>query len=124
MTLGLGTYISASIIVQLLQTIVPTLDDWSKDGAVGRLKLNQLTRVLAIPITFIQGFSIFLLIRSAFPSLVQDVTNLDIAAMLAAMLAGSMLLIWLTELLSENGIANGSTLIDPSFCNSYCLLSF
>ena len=58
--LGITPYITASIVVQLMQTVLPTFKEWSEEGENGRFKLNKITRVLAIVISFVQGLALIL----------------------------------------------------------------
>lgn len=111
--LGISPYITASIVVQLLQMdIVPRFKEWSEQGEVGRRKLNQATRYLTIIIAFIQAISISVGFNSA--------TGLDLVVNPGAMTyikiaiiltAGTMFVMWLGEMITVNGIGNGTSLI-------------
>lgn len=111
--LGISPYITASIVVQLLQMdIIPQFKEWSEQGEVGRRKLNQATRYLTIIIAFIQAISISVGFNSA--------TGLDLVVNPGAMTyikiaiiltAGTMFVMWLGEMITVNGIGNGTSLI-------------
>ncbi len=107
--MGVGPYITASIIMQLLTVIVPTLEALQKEGEFGRQRINQYTRYLTVPLSFLQGYATLLLLRS------QDILNAwttpQLIGMLITATAGSMLLMWLGEIISESGIGNGISLI-------------
>ncbi len=114
--MGLGPYINASIIMQLLQKAVPKLEEISEDGESGRRKINQYTRWLTLPLSGIQSIGILLLIRQQASS----ISGIDIAAgasvtqwilMITALTGGSMLLMWIGELMTEQGVGNGISLL-------------
>lgn len=111
--MGLSPYINASIIMQLLTVIVPRLENLSKEGEQGRKKINQYTRWLTVPIAFMQSYGMIVLINSQ--AAVPIVPNIsDPAVVLPIMVtitAGTVLLMWLGELISEYGIGNGISLI-------------
>jgi len=111
--MGLSPYINASIIMQLLTVIVPSLENLSKEGEQGREKINQYTRWLTIPIAFMQSYGMIILINSR--AAVPIIPNIgDPAVVMPVMLtitAGTVLLMWLGELISEYGIGNGISLI-------------
>jgi preprotein translocase subunit SecY len=110
--IGLGSYISASIIVQLLQTVIPKLEEISKEGQRGRMILNQITRYLTIPLSIIQAIVIYTLFSSAqFSGLIVDTSRSTIVAFILAITAGTVFLMWLAEAITENGIGQGSTII-------------
>lgn len=110
--LGVGPYITASIIFQLLVMIVPRLEALSKDGEYGREKINQYTRLLTVPLAFIQGYSfIKLLSNQTNGRLLSDVTTMQLIATLVIVTAGTMFLMWLGELITERHIGNGVSLL-------------
>lgn len=108
--LGVGPYITASIIMQLLTVMVPQLKEmYHHEGEVGRKKFSQISRYLTIPIAAIQGIGLLLLLTQQ-----GILTNLGIAGTLINVLiviAGSLLVTWLGELITEFGISNGVSLI-------------
>jgi len=111
--MGLSPYINASIIVQLLTVIVPKLESLSKEGEQGRRKLNQYTRWLTIPIAFLQSYGMIVLINSQSQSPI--IPNLGdpsvILPIMVTITAGTVFLMWLGELISEQGIGNGISMI-------------
>lgn len=107
--MGVGPYITASIVIQLLTVIVPSLEALSKEGEFGKQKLNQYTRYLTVPFALLQGYGTLLLLRSQ--SIISSWNASELISMLIISTAGTMLLLWLGELISENGIGNGISLI-------------
>lgn len=116
MLMGLGPYINASIIMQLLTKAFPKLEEIQQDGEMGRRKINQWTRIVALPLGIIQSIGLILLIRqTAGAQLGIDITaNTSLfqwALMVATLTGGSMLLMWVGELMTEQGIGNGISLL-------------
>ncbi len=111
--MGLTPFINASIIMQLLGVIVPSLEELKKEGEVGQRKINQYTRLLTLPLAFVQSYGMILLINRFSPGgAIVDVT--DMALMLPMMLtvtAGTFFLMWLGELISEKGLGNGVSVL-------------
>lgn len=111
--LGVGPYITASIIIQLLTIIIPKLGELSKEGGeAGRAKINQYMRLLTIPLTPIQAYgTIILLSRSAGANFVANFTPFQWFVTLLSITAGTIVLLWLGEIISEFKIGNGISLI-------------
>ena len=116
MLLGLGPYINASIITQLLSKAIPRLEALSKEGEGGRRKINQYTRILALPLAVMQSIGLIFLVRQQ----ASAVSGVDITAgadltqwilMVASLTGGAMLLMWLGELMSEQGVGNGISVL-------------
>ncbi len=107
--MGVGPYITSSIVMQLLTVIVPSLEALQKEGEYGRQKINQYTRYLTVPLAFLQAFSMISLLRSQ--GVVTSFDPLTLIIILLTTTAGTMLLMWLGEIISENGIGNGISLI-------------
>ncbi len=105
MALGLNPYINASIIMQLLTHIVPSLEELSKEGEFGQEKINQYTRFLTIPLTLAQAFGMYTLLRSE--NVIPELSKISIVALVITMSAGTMLSVWLGELINEYGVGNG-----------------
>jgi len=108
--LGVGPYITASIILQLLTMIVPQLEELSKDGESGRKKINQYTRYLSVPMAFLQGYGMISLLKQSSGIL----TNLDafhIFTVMLTMTAGTVFLMWLGEVIDEQKIGNGISIL-------------
>lgn len=117
MIAGLGPYINASIIMQLLTKAVPQLEALRKEGEFGQKKINQYTRILTFPLAIIQAVGSIYLIRQAAQSIggIGDITAntslLQWVLMVAALTGGSMLLMWMGELITEKSIGNGISLL-------------
>ena len=105
--MGIGPYINASIIMQLLTVAIPKLEQISKEGEEGRKKINQYTRIAAVALAFLQGAGQVYSVRSVFTH-----QNFFVYAVaLCAMVTGTIFIMWLGERLTENGIGNGSSFI-------------
>lgn len=117
MLIGLGPYINASIIMQLLTRAVPKLETLNKEGEYGRKKINQMTRLLTLPLAIIQSIGALYLVResaSAIAGLGDITANASFSQwvlMVLAMTGGSMMLMWLGELITEKNIGNGISLL-------------
>jgi preprotein translocase subunit SecY len=109
MALGLNPYINASIIFQLLTQVFPALEEMSKEGEAGREKINQYTRYLTIPLALVQSVGMYFLLRSQ--QVIDSLSIIEIAAMVVTMTAGSMLLIWMGELITQHGVGNGISML-------------
>lgn len=107
--LGVGPYITASIIVQLLTKAIPAWEEISKEGESGREKLNQYTRYLTVPMGLIQGYGTIILLKSQSVLPNMDITQIGLTLLL--IVATSIFVMWLGELVSERGIGNGISLI-------------
>lgn len=104
--LGVMPYITASIIMQLLQMdIIPYFSELSKQGPVGRQKLNKITRYLGIIIAFVQGFFL------AYGFLGADKTSFDFLYVATVLTAGTAFLLWLGDQVTQKGLGNGTSLI-------------
>jgi preprotein translocase subunit SecY len=117
MIAGLGPYINASIIMQLLTKAIPRLEALHKEGEYGQKKINQITRIITFPLAIIQSIGAIYLVRQSASSLggVGDITAntslMQWVLMVAALTGGSMLLMWLGELVTEQSIGNGISLL-------------
>src|SRR4051794_2733318 len=123
--LGVYPYITASIIMQLMTPIIPRLNELSNEGQQGRNKINQYTHWLTVPLALLQGYGHALLFSSSAAQaqtssgkpllenfgLFDRHTFLPTIAVLISMTAGTMLLVWMGELITENGIGNGTSII-------------
>lgn len=111
--LGVGPYITASIIFQLLQLIVPKIEELSKEGASGQQKINQYTRLLTVPLAALQGYGTITLLQSASGGniLPASMSIWDWVVTITIVTAGSVFLTWLGELISEKNIGNGISLL-------------
>ncbi len=109
MSLGLNPYINASIIMQLLQMVFPKLEELAKEGEAGREKINQYTRYLTVPLGAVQAFGIYILLKNA--NILTTINPLTLLSLVVTITAGTLLLMWLGELISEKGIGNGISMI-------------
>ncbi|MEK7564241.1 MAG: preprotein translocase subunit SecY [Patescibacteria group bacterium] len=108
--LGVGPYITASIIMQLLTIMVPALKRiYSEEGEAGRKRFTQYSRLLTVPLAALQGFALLSILESQ--GILLDLTSFDRITNLFIVIAGSVLLMWIGELVSEFGIGNGVSLI-------------
>jgi preprotein translocase subunit SecY len=113
--MGVYPYITASIIMQLLTPVIPRLTEWSKEGEFGRQKINQWTHWLTVPLAFLQGFgqSVLMQREGVLPrfDLTRAETLLPSLTVLISLTAGTIICVWLGELITENGIGNGVSII-------------
>ncbi len=108
--LGVGPYITSSIIMQLLTIMVPALKKiYHEEGEAGRKKFTQYSRLLTVPLAAIQGFALLAILENQ--NILINLTAFDKMANLIIVVAGSILLMWIGELVSEFGISNGVSLI-------------
>lgn len=108
--LGVGPFITASIIFQLLTLIFPSVKEmYQEEGEAGRRKMAQYSRMLTVPLAVMQAFSLLVILESQ--GILADVTILDRILNVIVVTAGSLLLMWLGELINEYGIGNGVSLI-------------
>lgn len=112
---GMSPFITSSIITQLLTKAIPKLEELHKDGESGRRKINQWTRMIAVPLAIIQSIAFIYILRQTV--LAGNTTALASSSLMVwivaviAMSAGSILLMWLGELITEQGVGNGISLI-------------
>lgn len=112
--LGVYPYITASIIMQVMVPIVPTLQALSREGEQGRNKIQLYTHYLAVPLSVVQGYSQLIVLERAGAVTGVGFTGDEALPTLAAVIslaAGTMFLVWLGELITENGIGNGISII-------------
>jgi preprotein translocase subunit SecY len=107
LALGIGPYITSSIIMQLLTVAIPKLEQIQKEGEEGRKKINQYTRVVAVALAFLQGSGMIYRYRELF-----TYRNFFVYAIATcAMVTGTIFVMWLGEVLTEKGIGNGSSFL-------------
>lgn len=117
MLVGLGPYINASIIMQLLTRAIPRLEALNKEGEFGRRKINQYTRMLTLPLAIVQSIGAIYLVRQSASSIgglgdiTANTTPMQWVLMIAALTGGSMILMWLGELITEKNVGNGISLL-------------
>lgn len=111
--MGLSPYINASIIIQLLTVIVPRMEELSKEGEYGRKTLNRWTRWLALPLAFVQSYGMISLINAQ--AQVPIIANIDqwsvILPIMLTISVGTIVLMWIGEVISEKGIGNGISIL-------------
>jgi preprotein translocase subunit SecY len=115
--MGVYPYITATIVVQLLQPIFPRLDAMAREGEAGRNRLAQLTRYITVPLALLQAFGQMAILVQAGAinqgqfNLFNPTSLVPTISTLISLTAGTMFLVWLGELITENGIGNGISLI-------------
>ncbi|WP_277293134.1 preprotein translocase subunit SecY [Veillonella montpellierensis] len=107
--MSITPYINASIIMQLLQAVVPTFEQWSKDGNDGRKKIQKVTRYGTVLLAFIQAFGMSYALR-ANQALINN-SMLDVVFITIILTAGTCLLMWVGEQITAHGVGNGISLI-------------
>ena len=112
---GLTPFITASVITQLLTKAIPKLEELHKDGESGRRKINQWTRMVTVPLAIVQSNAFIFILRQTVlagnTTVLADPTAIEWIVAVGAMTAGSVLLMWLGELITEQGIGNGISLL-------------
>jgi preprotein translocase subunit SecY len=112
---GLTPFITASVITQLLTKAIPRLEELHKDGESGRRKINQWTRMMTIPLAIIQSIAFIFILRQTVlagnTTVLADPTAIEWVVAVTAMTAGAVLLMWLGELITEQGVGNGISLL-------------
>lgn len=107
--LGLSPYISASVMMQLLALVVPQLEELQKEGDYGRAKINQYTRIATIPFAIINSLGMYAILRSQ--NIISGLNLLTTVALVASMLAGTMMMIFMGELINLYGVGNGISML-------------
>jgi preprotein translocase subunit SecY len=113
--LGITPYITASIIVQLLTVVMPSLEKLSKDGEVGQARITQYTRYLTVGLAFVQSIGYVFLFRSfesgAGVTVIQNFNLAKVFVIVVSLTAGTVLLMWMGELITQRGIGNGISIL-------------
>src|SRR2546421_7210584 len=113
--LGIMPYITASIILQLLTVVVPSLEKLQKEGEVGQARITQYTRYLTVALAFAQSIGYVFLFRSfeqqAGTTLISNFNLAKVFMIVITLTAGCVLLMWMGELITQRGIGNGNTLM-------------
>jgi preprotein translocase subunit SecY len=108
--LGLGPYITASIIMQLMTIVFPKLKEmYQEDGEAGRQKFNQYSRLLTVPLSFVQGYGLLALLGRQ--GILGDISFFGTMMNVLIITGGALFLMWLGELISEYGIGNGVSIM-------------
>lgn len=107
--LGLGPYITSTIIFQLLTMIFPRLKEmYQEEGEAGKKKFNQYARIAAVPLAALQGYGLLLLLER---QKILELSRFDLITSIIVVVAGTIFLMWLGELISEKGVGNGISLL-------------
>ncbi|MBQ3430711.1 preprotein translocase subunit SecY [Candidatus Saccharibacteria bacterium] len=113
--IGLSPYITSSIVVQLMTKAIPSLEELSQDGEAGRRKINQWTRIIAVPLAIVQSIAytyiIYQKIVGSSTAVLPDLTTIQWIIAIVSIVAGSIILMWLGELITEQGIGNGISML-------------
>jgi len=110
-SLGIMPYITASIIMQLLRAVVPTLERWSKEGETGQRKITQWTRYLTLGIAVLNALGLLTVFRDALAGSGVGFGLVTNAVIVISLVAGAILVMWMGELITQRGIGNGMSLI-------------
>jgi preprotein translocase subunit SecY len=111
LAMGVYPYITATIVMQLLTPVIPQLMALSKEGEAGRNKINMYTHWLAVPLAALQGYGQVIMLQREGVFGEGSIAPLEMAAIILSMVAGTMFLVWLGELITERGIGNGVSII-------------
>ncbi len=107
--MGVGPYITASIVIQLLTIMVPRLKALAEEGEAGKKKMTTYSRLLTVPLAILQGFSLLSILHNQ--GIIPDLGIFGMVTNLSIIVAGSLLMMWIGELISEYGIGNGVSLL-------------
>lgn len=107
--LGLNPYINASIMLQMLAFVIPELKALQKEGEYGRAKINQYTRIITIPLAAFQAFAMYGILHSQ--NIIGSLNILAMTSLITSMVAGTMIMIFLGELINDFGVGNGISII-------------
>jgi preprotein translocase subunit SecY len=111
--LGIMPYITASIVMQLMTVAIPRLQELAKEGETGQQKITQYTRFFTLGLAFAQSLAMLLFFRNGqvFPGVLTEATLIDSYLIVITLTAGTMLIMWLGELITQRGLGNGISLI-------------
>lgn len=107
--LGVFPYITASIIMQLLVPVIPSLQSIAQQGELGQQRINRITHIATIPLAALQGYTMIALLRAE--GVTEILAPMTMVTMVLTMIAGTMFLVWLGELITERGVGNGISII-------------
>lgn len=107
--IGIGPYISASIVVQLMGSVIPKLEELKKDGTQGQRILSMYTRYLSVPLAIMQSFVIYSSLRGF--GYIEALPAIQLVGLIATLTGGAMLTMWIAEVMGESGLTNGSSYI-------------
>ncbi|OGH64836.1 MAG: preprotein translocase subunit SecY [Candidatus Magasanikbacteria bacterium RIFCSPHIGHO2_01_FULL_41_23] len=109
--MGVGPYITASIIFQLLTMVIPSLEELSKEGESGQQKINLYTRLATVPLSFLQAFGMIKLLSNAQYGIITDLSMFKLVSIMITVTAGTIFLMWIGELITERKVGNGVSLL-------------
>ncbi len=109
--LGVAPYITGSIIFQLLQLVVPRLEEISKEGESGQKRIQMYARIAAVPLGFLQAFGLIQLLRQSPLNILPNLDTFGFITIVLTVTAGSIFLMWLGELITEKKMGNGISLL-------------
>lgn len=109
--LGVGPYITASIIIELLTIIIPSLEKLTEEGEQGYKKIEQITRILTVPFAALQGYATLALLKNSGYGIISSYSIGSIMLMLLILTAGTMITVWIGEIISDKKIGNGMSWI-------------
>jgi len=109
--LGIGPYITATIIFQLLTMIIPKLEEMQKEGEAGRAKLTQYQRILTVPLAAMSGYGMITFLRNSGQGIIDEMTIFNLVTTIITITGGTMFLMWIGELITEKQIGNGISLL-------------
>ncbi len=112
LALSIQPYINASIIVQLLSIAIPAMERWSKEeGEAGKKKLNMCTRIATVALGLLMGWAYYMMLLNSGASIITDTSFLSAVVIILTFTAGSAVVMWLGEQITEHGIGNGISMI-------------
>lgn len=109
--MGVGPYITSSIIFQLLGMILPSIEELQKEGEQGQQKINQWTRLASVPLSLLQSYGMINLLQQSQSGIFVDLTPFKMITIMITVTAGTLLLMWLGELISEKHVGNGISIL-------------
>lgn len=109
--MGVAPYITASIIFQLLQMVIPSLEELAKEGQSGQGKIQMYTRLATVPLAMLQAFGLIKLLSRSQAQIIPNLDTFTYATIIITTTAGTIFLMWLGELITEKRVGNGTSLL-------------
>ena len=109
--LGIMPYITSSIIMQLLTVVIPKLEQWKKQGEIGQKRITQWTRYMTVALALIQSTGLLFLFNTQFQGSIKSFTAPRVAFMVLVLTAGTAMIMWFGELITQRGIGNGMSMV-------------
>jgi preprotein translocase subunit SecY len=110
-SLGIMPYITSSIIMQLLQGVIPQVEAWAKEGETGQRKITQITRYMTLGIALLESLGLLATFRSAMSTSPKVPIGFTYAVIVVTLIAGTAFIMWMGELITQHGIGNGMSLL-------------